>query len=164
MAAAAIGSTAYVVGGFTETTPLRTIVAFTPGGTTRVVAMIPRPLRYAAVAAVGGRPLIAGGTSGETAQRAILAFDPASGTVRQIGELPHALTHAAGASLNGAMYVLGGRGEGLDEQTSAILAIDPASGAVGRQAPALSDVGAASLADRIVAVGGRDRAGAGATC
>jgi hypothetical protein len=124
--------------------------------------MLPRPLRYASVATVGGYLLIAGGTSGETAQRAILVFDPASGAVRQVGELPHALTHAAGASLNGLMYVLGGRGEGLDEQTSAILAIDPASGAVrpaGRLPVALSDVGATSLAGRIVAVGGRDRAG-----
>jgi N-acetylneuraminic acid mutarotase len=150
------------VGGYTETTPLRTIVAFTPGQATRVAGMLPRPLRYAAVAAVGGRLLIAGGTSGETAQRAILSFDPSSGRVRQIGELPRALTHAAGAALNGYMYVLGGRGEGLAEQTSAILAIDPSRGSVspaGHLPQALSDLGAASLPGSIVAVGGRDRAG-----
>jgi hypothetical protein len=41
--------------------------------------MMPRPLRYAAVAAVGGRLLIAGGTSGVTARREILLFDPATG-------------------------------------------------------------------------------------
>jgi hypothetical protein len=62
VAAAAIGGTAYVVGGYTETTPLRTIVAFSPGSGAHVAGMLPRPLRYAAVAAVGGRLLIAGGT------------------------------------------------------------------------------------------------------
>ena len=81
----------------------------------------------------------------------------------QIGELPHALTHAAGASLNGVMYVIGGRGEGLTDQTSTILAVDPRSGAVrvaGHLPKALSDLGAASLPDRILAIGGRDSAGA----
>jgi hypothetical protein len=160
--AATIGHTAYVVGGYTVLAPLRTIVAFTPGSRARVVATMPRPLRYAAVASVGGRLLIAGGTSGETAERAILSFDPASGVVRGIGELPGALTHAAGAALNGWFYVLGGRGEGLSDQRSSMLAIDPRSGAVrhaGTLPEALSDLGAATLAGRIVAVGGRNRAG-----
>ena len=113
-------------------------------------------------AAVGGRLLIAGGTSGVTAQRAILSFDPATRTVRQIGELPQPLTHAAGASLNGWFYVLGGRGENLSEQHSSIYAMDPRTGAVrqaGRLPEALSDIGAASLAGRIVAVGGRNSSG-----
>jgi hypothetical protein len=160
--AATIGHTAYVVGGYTVSAPLRTIVAFTPGGAARAVATLPRPLRYAAVAAVGGRVLIAGGTSGETAQRAILSFDPVTRAVRQIGLLPRPLTHAAGASLNGWMYVIGGRGEGLSEQRASILAIDPRSGAArsaGRLPEALSDVGAASLAGHILAVGGRSSAG-----
>ncbi len=162
VAAATIGHTAYIVGGFTETVPLRTIVAYTPGSGARVVAMLPRPLRYAAVAAVGGRLLIAGGTSGTSAQRAILSFDPVSGVVRQLGELPHALTHAAGASLNGRFYVIGGRGENLTAQTAAILAVDPATGrisAAGRLPQAVSDSGAASLPGRILLVGGRDSAG-----
>jgi N-acetylneuraminic acid mutarotase len=119
-------------------------------------------LRYAAVAAVGGRLLIAGGTSGETAQRAILSFDPATGAVRQLGSLPSAVTHAAGASLNGYFYVLGGRGENLGEQRSSILAVDPLSGAVqpaGRLPLPLSDLGAASLPGRILVVGGRDSSG-----
>lgn len=160
--AATIAHTAYVVGGYTLSAPLRTIVAFTPGGRARSVAMLPRPLRYAAVAAVGGRMLIAGGTSGETAERAILSFDPATHTVRQIGELPEALTHAAGASLNGWFYVIGGRGESLTDQRSSILAVDPRSGAVrpaGHLPEALSDMGAASLAGHILAVGGRNPAG-----
>src|SRR5205807_3938427 len=98
--AAVIGRTAYVVGGYTGSAPLRAIVAFRPGGGARVVGRLPVALRYAAVAAVNGRLLIAGGTSGVTAQRAVYSFDPTAGTVTRIGDLPRALTHAAGASLN----------------------------------------------------------------
>jgi N-acetylneuraminic acid mutarotase len=151
-----------VVGGYTVSAPLRTIVAFRPGAATRVVGMLPRPLRYAAVAAVDGRVLVAGGTSGTTAERAILSFDPQSGVVREIGLLRQATTHAAGASLNGWFYVIGGRGEGLSDQRSTILAIDPRSGTVrtaGHLPEALSDIGATSLTGRLLAVGGRNSAG-----
>jgi N-acetylneuraminic acid mutarotase len=141
---------------------LRTIVAFTPGSGARVAAMLPLPLRYAAVAAVGGHVLIAGGTSGETAQRSILSFDPATGAVRQIGTLPQPLTHAAAASLDGRLLVFGGRGGERTSQRAAILSIDPATGATsnaGRLPQPLSDVGAASLGAEVLLVGGRDRSG-----
>jgi hypothetical protein len=162
VAAATVGHTAYIVGGYTVSAPLRTIVAFTPGAGARIVATLPRPLRYASVAAVGGRVLIAGGTSGVIAERAILSFDPATGHVRRVGELPYSVTHAAGAALGGWLYVLGGRSESLSGQRSSILAVDPLNGAVqpaGRLPRALSDLGAASLPDRIVLVGGRESAG-----
>lgn len=162
VAGASIGHTAFVVGGFTETVPLRTIVAYTPRVGTHIAAMLPLPLRYAAVAAVGGRLLIAGGTSGSSAQRAILSFDPASGVVSHLGELPRATTHAAGATLHELFYVIGGRGESLTTQTAAILAVNPATGkvrAAGRLPKAESDIGAASLPGSIVLVGGRDSAG-----
>jgi hypothetical protein len=162
ISAATVGHTAYLPGGYTVTAPLRTIVAFTPATGAHVVATRPRPLRYAAVAAVDGRVLIAGGTSGVIAERAILSFDPATRAVRQIGRLPYPVTHAAGASLNGWFYVLGGRSESLSGQRSSILAVDPRSGAVrpaGRLPEALSDIGAASLAGRVVTAGGRNPAG-----
>jgi Kelch motif len=160
--AATIGHTAYIVGGYTETAPLRSIVSFAPGQEARTVGMLPRPLRYAAVAAVDGRLLIAGGTSGMSAQRAILSFDPATGEVRELGTLPSAVTHAAGASLNGRFYLLGGRGDSLTGQRASILAIDPVSGAArlaGRLPQAMSDLGVASLAGHILLVGGRDSNG-----
>jgi hypothetical protein len=58
--------------------------------------------------------------------------------------------------------VIGGRGEGLSDQRSTILAIDPRSGAArtaGRLPEALSDIGATSLAGHLLAVGGRNSAG-----
>ena len=99
VAAASIGSRAYIVGGYTVTTPLRSILGFVPGQPLRRVARPPRPLRYAPVGAVAGALYIAGGTSGTAAQRAVFRFDPRTGRVTQVGELPRPLTHAAGASL-----------------------------------------------------------------
>ena len=54
-AGAAIGRTAYIVGGYTGAHWLDTIVAWQPGGPARVVAHLPHALRYAAVAAAGAR-------------------------------------------------------------------------------------------------------------
>lgn len=162
VAAATIEHTAYIVGGYTETVPLATIVAFTPGSGAHVAGLLPRALRYPAVAAVGGRLLIAGGTSGVTPQRAILSYDPATRAVRRIGELPYPVTHASGASLNGYFYVLGGRSASLTGQRASILAVDPSTGSVrsaGRLPEALSDLGSASFGGRILLVGGRDSSG-----
>ena len=160
--AATVGHTAYVVGGYTGTVPLRSIVAYQPAQAPHVVATMPRSLRYAAVAAVGSSVLIAGGTSGTAATRGILRFDPGSGRVRRIGTLPAPLTHAAGLALGGRFYVVGGRGDDLSSQRSAILSIDVASGRVrhaGRLPVALSDAGAASLGRNAIVVGGRDAQG-----
>ena len=88
------------MGGYTGTTPLRSIVAYTPGRSPRVVAELPRPLRYAAVAAVGGRVLIAGGTSGTAARREILRFDPRTGAVARIGRLRYAAHPRGGRQLS----------------------------------------------------------------
>jgi hypothetical protein len=162
ISAASIAYTAYIVGGYTGTRPLRTILAFTPGKPVHVVAHLPRPLRYAAVAAVGNVVLIAGGTSGTAAQRAVLRFDPRSGRVTRIGELAKPLTHAAGAGLGGRFYVIGGRGDAVDSASAAVRDVDPVTGRVrsaGRLPIALSDVGAANGLGGIVVVGGRDSAG-----
>ena len=62
--AVALGGTIYVIGGYTTTTPLRSVLAFRPGQPVREAAALPHPVRYAAAAAVGGRILVAGGTPG----------------------------------------------------------------------------------------------------
>jgi hypothetical protein len=123
---------------------------------------MPRPLRYAAVSAVGNAVLIAGGTSGTTARREVLRFDPHTGRVTRIARLPAPLTHAAGATLGGRFYVLGGRGDTPGTQSASILAVDPASGRIrhaGRLPLALSDLGAASFSGHVTALGGVDSAG-----
>ena len=76
-AAAAIGGTAYVVGGFTGTHWLDTIVAWSPGRGARIVAHLPSPVRYAAVTSAGGKLIVAGGSlpDGEASSR-VFEYSP----------------------------------------------------------------------------------------
>jgi YVTN family beta-propeller protein len=160
--AVTIGATAYVIGGYTATAPLRSVLAFRPGRRPRRVATLPHPLRYAAAAAVGRRIAVAGGTDGTRARDEILRIDPARGRVRLIGRLPGRLAHAAGAALDGRLYVLGGRGDGPLSQRRGIWAIDPATGRVrpaGRLPAPMSDLAATPVGGRLLVAGGRDARG-----
>src|SRR5206468_1615370 len=74
VAAAELGGRYYVVGGYTGTQPLSSIVEWRPGSKARVVAHTPVPLRYAAVATAGDEIVIAGGTVGTAASRSVYAF------------------------------------------------------------------------------------------
>jgi hypothetical protein len=161
VASATIGDTVYIVGGYTGVTPLRTILAWRPGGPAYVAGLLPKPLRYAAVVAVGGMLVIAGGTSGENASRDIYRFDPSTRKLTKIGLLPQPLTHAAAAPVNGTAFVFGGRGSSPSSQTRAILAVSP-NGKVshaGLLPVGLSDLAAVSLDGHIVIAGGRDENG-----
>ena len=157
-----VGDTAYVVGGYTGSTPLDTILAWRPGGSPHAVGRLSAGLRYAAVTAVGSRLIVAGGTVAEAPSDAILSFDTATGTVEKIGRLPFPLTHASAATLGGDAIVVGGRRELSGSQTDAVLAIDPASGrvqTVGRLPHPLSDAAVVTVGDRIVVAGGDDGTG-----
>jgi hypothetical protein len=162
LAATTIDGTVYIVGGYTGLEPLRTVLAWRPGGApARAVGILPKPLRYAAVAEQGGTLVIAGGTSGVAASQDVYRFAPQTGRVTTIARLPRPLTHAAAATLNGTVFVLGGRGATANSQTRRILAISP-SGAVttaGLLPGPLSDLAAVALGEHLVIAGGRDQAG-----
>jgi YVTN family beta-propeller protein len=167
-AAAALKGTAYVVGGYTGTRWLDTIVAWRPGGAPHVVAHLPEPLRYAAVAADADEIVIAGGsTPAGTASRNVYSFDPATSRVRLVGRLPQPTTHAAAASLGELTYVIGGRGANNDTPTRRVVAIDPEHRrvtAAGHLPTALSDLAAAAVGrDQIAIAGGRSLQGTVAT-
>jgi hypothetical protein len=147
LAAAAIGSTVYIVGGYNGKTTLDTIVAWRPGGTATVVASLPVALRYAAVAAVDGRIVIAGGllANNTTASRSVYVYNPATHTVTTLhAQLPVGIYQAAGASLGKLAYVIGGAtptgpaSGPIASPVSTIYSIDPLSGEVAR-AGTLSD-------------------------
>src|SRR5436309_3469787 len=162
-AAAAIGGTAYVVGGYTGSRWLDTIVAWRPGATARIVAHLPSPLRYAAVAAVAGRLVISGGSlPNGVASRSVLEFDPVGGRITRIGRLPAPTTHAASAVLGAVVYVIGGRGTTPRTPTTRIVSVDVGSHrirAAGRLPLALSDLAAATIGESILLVGGRTTSG-----
>jgi N-acetylneuraminic acid mutarotase len=163
VAVASIGDTAYVVGGYNGTSALDTIVSWSPGGSARVVARLPTPLRYAAAASVDGRVIVAGGSREETPEDEILSFDPATGAVVRIGHLPAPLTHATAATLGSTVYVVGGRGGSSGSQTATVLAIDSRSGLVrlaGRLPLGISDAAAVATQGAIVVAGGRAATGA----
>ena len=164
VSAATLARTAYVVGGYTGTTWLDTIVAWQPGRPARVVAHLPTPLRYAAVAASDDELVIAGGsTPAGTASRAVYAFDPRTHAVTRVATLPRPTTHAAAATIREETYVIGGRGAAVDTPTDRIVAVDPERRRVvraGRLSTPLSDLAAVTLGrDRIGIAGGRGRAG-----
>ncbi len=158
-----LGGAEYVVGGYTGTKWLDTIVRWRPGGPARVVGHLPGALRYAAVAAAAGRIVIAGGsTPAGTASDAVLSFDPKTGRVTRIGRLPSPTTHAAAAALGNRVYVIGGRGATVGTPTAAIEAVDPIARTVvaaGMLASARSDLAAVGLPGKILLAGGRGGTG-----
>jgi Kelch motif len=161
-AVAVISGTAYVVGGYDGQQALDTIVAWRPGARPWIAGRLPYGLRYAAVAASGGRLLIAGGSREETVTRPILSFDPATGAVRQVGELPFPVTHAAAVALGRYVYVLGGRGSEPGSQHATITAIDTTNGRALRDGALplrLSDTCAVALGERAWLIGGLSTTG-----
>ena len=149
---------AYVVGGYTGSRWLDTIVAWKPGSSARVVAHLPSAVRYAAVTAVGNRLVIAGGSlpSG-SATDAVYEYVPAAGRVFRIGRLPAPTTHAAAATFGSIAYVMGGRGAIVGTPTDRIVGIDVAkrkvvvAGALGQP---LSDLMAVATPSGILVAGG----------
>jgi N-acetylneuraminic acid mutarotase len=161
VACTTVSEVVYIVGGYTGQEPLNTIVAWRPSTGPKVVATLPKPLRYAAVGNVGGKVLIAGGTSGASASRDIYSFDPASATVTHLGLLPRPVTHAAGAAAGGALLVIGGRDAAERSQTADVLAVSP-TGTVaiaGSLPHPLSDLAAVASGEAILLAGGQDNAG-----
>jgi YVTN family beta-propeller protein len=156
---AAIGGTAYVVGGYTGSKWLDTIVAWRPGSAARVVARLPAPVRYAAVAAAAGRLVIAGGSLVDgTASAAVYEYSPARGAVVRIGNLPAPTTHGTAAAIGSIVYVIGGRGASLGSPAASIVSIDVASGRIeasGAIRSARSDLAAVGLRSHILLAGGR---------
>ncbi len=157
-----VGGTAYIVGGYDGTSWLNTILAWRPGSPARVAGHLPVGLRYAGVTAVDGDVLIVGGSTPVAASRDIYRFDPATGQVRAIGRLPHALTHLSAATLGTFAYAVGGRGDLTTAQTAGVWSIDPRTGVVrpaGRLPAPLSDADVLSVGTGIVVAGGLTPAG-----
>ena len=161
-AVASIGDTAYIVGGYTGTSWLDTIVAFRQPRSVRVVAHLPTAVRYAAVTAVDGELVIAGGSLPDgTASRDIYTFKPGHG-VTLVGHLPAPTTHAAATAIAGRALIIGGRSALLDTPKDTIIAVDPETRSVrlaGRLPAALSDEMAARSGNKLLVFGGRSASG-----
>ncbi|HEY4927690.1 MAG TPA: hypothetical protein VIH95_00945 [Acidimicrobiales bacterium] len=117
-AVATIGSahheTAYVVGGYTGTTYLPSVLATADGTHYSSVADLTVPVRYPAVVANGGLLYAFGGEtasagSATTATDAVQVVDPASHRSSVVAHLPQPVYGASAFVLDGTIYVAGGQ-------------------------------------------------------
>jgi hypothetical protein len=161
LAAAVVGGTAYVVGGFDGTNLVSAVVATRDGASFQPAGQLVQPVRYPAVAAVGSEIWVVGGqlgtaestrTGGQTSD--IQVYDPATGTTRVVGNLPVPLGHAAAFTLGGQLYVAGGRNG--DTATTQIWRISPTGTTTlaGSLPFAFSDMAAVVLGQTAWLVGG----------
>jgi len=115
--AAVVGRRAILVGGFDGVGPQRDVWATANGRSFRLVARLPQPVRYPAVAAVGSAVylfggLIAGDEYSGTFTSAIQRVYLPTGKARIVGHLSTPLAHAMAAVVAGRVYVLGGSAPG----------------------------------------------------
>jgi hypothetical protein len=128
-----IGSTAYIVGGYDGTRPDPQVLATTDGKQFSVVASLPVPVRYPAVAALGGRIYVFGGEAITGAGAggpvdAVQAVDPLRRTATEIGHLPQPLMGAAATVMAGHLYVAGGVGATGPNPLPGVLVFDATTG------------------------------------
>lgn len=157
LAAAVSGGHGYLVGGYTGTRMLASVLETADGLDFHPVATLPVPVRYPAVATAGGRLWVLGGLTGAGAPTdAVQRVDLDTGTAQVVGHLPRPLSHAAGFALGTGVYLAGGRLAG-DVRSDAILRVEPdgTTSRVGTLPVALSDAGVAVGADVAYLVGGQ---------
>ena len=159
--AVTIGRVAYVVGGYSGSGTDRQVLATRDGRSFRPVTSLPVPVRYPAVAALGSSVYVFGGLGAngrpvDTVQR----VDRGTRTAKVVGHLPRALSAAAAGTLDGTIYVAGGRT--LRGPTSAVYAFDPQGASLlraGSLRVPVANAGAAVTGGRLWIVGGETRAG-----
>jgi hypothetical protein len=146
---------AIVVGGGTPARLDPEILSTTDGTHFERLGSLQVGVRYPAVGIAGGTVIVVGGSDGSRDLSEIQAFDPATGSDRIIGHLPHGLSHAAAFVLGGRLFIAGGRFNGRAQD--AIWEIDSVTGGAtvaGHLPLAISDAAAVVLADTAYLAGG----------
>lgn len=157
LVAAVAGSTAYILAGYDGSTPDPAVLATTDGRHFTVVAGLPVPVRYPAVAVLGHDLYLFGGEHAGSATTAIQRVDTHARTAALVGHLPHPLAHATAVTLAGTVYLLGGV-TGTSARTG-IARYDPAGDSIvpaGRLPYPVSDAGAAVLDGTAYLLGGEN--------
>jgi outer membrane protein assembly factor BamB len=159
--AVTIGHTAYVVGGYGGRGMDREVLATADGRRFHSVTALPVPVRYPAVAALGSSIYVFGGLGAngrpvDTVQR----IDTGTSSARVVGHLPRPLSAAAVGTIDGTIYVAGGRT--LRGPTSAVYAFEPRGARLlraGSLRVPVANAGAAVTGGRLWIVGGETRGG-----
>ncbi len=159
--AVTIGATAYVVGGYDGSAMDAEVVSTTNGRSYRIVASLPVPVRYPALAALGPRIYVFGGlrASGRPTT-AVQVVDTGRGTARVVGHLPVPVDGASAGVLDGTIYLAGGdRGAA---PRAAIYAFKPRGSSflrAGSLRVPVANAGSAVRDGRLWIVGGETRGG-----
>jgi hypothetical protein len=151
-----VGRAVYLFGGFNGTSPSPSVLRTTDGRTFTRVARLPVPVRYAAVAATQDKIYVFGGelASGRDTND-IQEYDIATERSVVAGHLPDPISHASAISLDGGLFLIGGRrgGTGSDR----ILRFDPGRSVAlpaGRLPGPVFDGAARTFGDHAYLVGG----------
>lgn len=159
-AATAPDGTVYLAGGYDGTSFTPDVLSTRDGSHFTAVGQLSVPVRYPAVAVAGGQLLVVGGepgTGASTATDAIQAVDLKTGRTAVAGHMPAPLSHAVAATLDGSVYVFGGRSGGNVVDTVYRLSSGP-TGVSATQVGALpiptSDMAVATLGDAAYLIGG----------
>ena len=150
LAAAAVGGTVYLVGGYDGHAPRAEIYSTTDGVHYALAGRLPVGVRYPAVAAVGRTLVIAGGITAAGATSSVYTFDTASRRTRLLARLPAPLSHANAVAFAGSVYLLGGIGaSGITRVDVAARRLTSVAGRI-----AVSDAAALTIGKRGLLVGG----------
>jgi len=158
--AALVGSQVVLAGGFDGYGPQADVWATRDGRSFRVVARLPQPVRYPAIAAHGSDVyvfggLISGGEYNGTFTNDIQRIHLPTGTATIVGHLPIALAHAMGTTVTGRLLVIGGSTPVTT--SAAVYLFDPLTSKVSRVATLptpLTDAAVATIGTSAYLLGG----------
>jgi N-acetylneuraminic acid mutarotase len=160
-AAVSLAGRVYVLGGYGgDRRPLRSAFVLEGGGW-RELAQLPEPRAAAAAAISRGKLYVVGGIEERGLARIALALDLGSGRWSRVpGPTPR--EHLAAAAAQGRVYAVGGRSAGIDTNTRAFEAYNPATkrwAKLARLPSARGGTGAAAVTGKIVSIGGEQPSG-----
>ena len=162
-AATAPDGTVYLAGGYDGTSFDPGVLSTRNGSSFTTVGQLAVPVRYPAAAVASGQLFVVGGESGSTTSSSatstdtIQAVNLKTGQVTVAGHLPVPLSHAGAATLDGAVYIFGGRSGGNVVDTVYKLVPGPGgvtATAVGTLPIPTSDMAVATLGDSAYLIGG----------
>ena len=154
--ATATDGTVYIAGGYDGTSFLPDVLATKNGTSFSVVAQLPVPVRYPAVAVAAGKLWVIGGDTGNSSETdSIQTVDLKSHLATVAGHLPQPIGHAAAGVMDGVVYLFGGRSAGHALDT--VMKLDSATAAfstVGSIPLPMSDMAVAPMGETLYLIGG----------
>lgn len=161
LSAVHLAGAAYVLGGFDGQHPSASVLQTTAGRSFTRVARLPTPVRYTAAATTGDKIYAFGGELGDGSDTSeIQEYDLATERAVVAGHLPDPVSHASAVSIDGTIYLLGGRVNG--QASDQILRFDPARNVAvpaGHLPQPVFDGAAATFGGRAYLLGGLGAAG-----